>query len=63
MNLSDVSIQRPVFAAMLILGLVVLGVISVGRLEMRLDPDLEFPFARDAGWDAFLDQVPPREEL
>jgi HAE1 family hydrophobic/amphiphilic exporter-1 len=43
-NLSDVSIRRPVFAAMLTLGLVVLGAISLTRLEMQLDPDMEFPF-------------------
>ena len=45
MNLADVSIRRPVFAAMLILALVVLGLVSVGRLEMQLDPDIEFPVA------------------
>jgi len=44
-NLADVSIRRPVFAAMLILGLVVLGLVSLGRLEMQLDPDIEFPTA------------------
>jgi len=44
-NLSDVSIRRPVFAAMLIGALVVLGMVSVTRLEMQLDPDIEFPFA------------------
>jgi HAE1 family hydrophobic/amphiphilic exporter-1 len=44
-SLSDVSIRRPVFAAMLVLGLVLLGLVSVGRLEMQLDPDIEFPFA------------------
>ena len=45
MNLADVSIRRPVFAVMLILGLVVLGLVSLGRLEMQLDPDIEFPTA------------------
>ncbi len=45
MNLAEVSIKRPVFAAMLILGLVVLGLISLGRLELKLDPEIEFPFA------------------
>jgi len=44
-NLSDVSIRRPVFATMLTMGLVVLGLVSLGRLEMQLDPDIEFPFA------------------
>ena len=45
MRLAEVSIRRPVFAAMLILGLVVLGLISLGRLELKLDPDIDFPFA------------------
>jgi HAE1 family hydrophobic/amphiphilic exporter-1 len=44
-NLAEVSIRRPVFAAMLILGLVVLGLISLSRLELKLDPDIDFPFA------------------
>jgi HAE1 family hydrophobic/amphiphilic exporter-1 len=44
-NLADVSIRRPVFAAMLILALVVLGLVSLGRLEMQFDPDIEFPIA------------------
>jgi HAE1 family hydrophobic/amphiphilic exporter-1 len=42
-NLSDISIRRPVFAAMLIMGLVVLGLVSLSRLEMQMDPDVEFP--------------------
>ncbi|MEN8158571.1 MAG: efflux RND transporter permease subunit [Myxococcota bacterium] len=45
MKIADVSIRRPVFAAMLTLGLVVLGLVSVGRLELKLDPDIDFPFA------------------
>jgi len=44
-NIAEISIRRPVFAAMLILGLVVLGLISLGRLELKLDPDIDFPFA------------------
>ena len=44
MSLSDISIDRPVFALMLVLGLVVLGLVSLGRLEMQMDPDTEFPF-------------------
>ncbi|MFQ5699816.1 MAG: efflux RND transporter permease subunit [Myxococcota bacterium] len=44
MNLSSVSIRRPVFALMLILGLVVLGAVSLSRLEVALNPDVEFPF-------------------
>ena len=44
-RLAEISIRRPVFAAMLILGLVVLGLVSLGRLELKLDPDVDFPFA------------------
>ncbi len=44
MRLSDVSVERPVFALMLVLGLVVLGVVSLGRIEMQLEPDVDFPF-------------------
>jgi HAE1 family hydrophobic/amphiphilic exporter-1 len=42
-SLSGVSIRRPVFAAMLVLGLVILGLVSLDRLEMQMDPDIEFP--------------------
>jgi HAE1 family hydrophobic/amphiphilic exporter-1 len=44
-RLAEVSIRRPVFAAMLNLGLVVLGLVSLARLEMKLEPDIDFPFA------------------
>ena len=44
MKLASVSIRRPVFALMLTLGLVVLGFVSLSRLEIALDPDVEFPF-------------------
>jgi hypothetical protein len=44
MTLSELSVRRPVFGGMLVLGLVVLGAVSLGRLEMQLDPDVEFPF-------------------
>jgi HAE1 family hydrophobic/amphiphilic exporter-1 len=44
-RIADVSIERPVFAAMLNLGLVVIGLISLSRLELKLEPDIDFPFA------------------
>jgi HAE1 family hydrophobic/amphiphilic exporter-1 len=44
-KLAELSIRRPVFAAMLNAGLVVLGVVSLVRLEMKLEPDIDFPFA------------------
>ncbi len=44
MNISDTAIRRPVFAVMLIGGLVVFGVISMQRLGLDLFPRVEFPF-------------------
>ena len=43
MWLADTSIKRPVFATMVILGLVVLGVVSYPRLGVDLFPKVEFP--------------------
>ena len=44
MNLPLISIRQPVFALMLILGLVVLGLVSLQRLDVDLNPDVAFPF-------------------
>ncbi len=44
MFLSDLSIKRPVFATMMILALVVLGLFSYRRLGIDQFPDVEFPF-------------------
>src|SRR3989338_7068991 len=43
MLLADISIRRPVFATMLIMGLVVLGVISYPQIGVDLFPKIEFP--------------------
>ncbi len=43
MRLPDTSIQRPVFAVMLIGGLVVLGLVAIPRLGIDLWPRVEFP--------------------
>jgi HAE1 family hydrophobic/amphiphilic exporter-1 len=43
MKLADLSIRRPVFAVMLVAGLVLLGVISIPRLGLDLFPRVEFP--------------------
>jgi HAE1 family hydrophobic/amphiphilic exporter-1 len=43
MKLPDISIRRPVFAVMLIGGLVVLGLVSIPRLGIDLFPRIEFP--------------------
>ena len=44
MILADVSIRRPVFATMMILALLVLGMTSFLRLDVALFPDVDFPF-------------------
>jgi HAE1 family hydrophobic/amphiphilic exporter-1 len=44
MWLVDISIRRPVLAVMLIGSLVVLGLVSIGRLGVDLFPKVEFPF-------------------
>ncbi len=43
MKLSDVSIQRPVFATVMSLAIVLLGVISYTRLPVREYPDIDPP--------------------
>lgn len=43
MKLADISIQRPVFAVMLISSIVVLGAVSISRLGIDLWPRVEFP--------------------
>jgi len=42
--LSDLSIKRPVFATMMMMALVVLGLFSYRRLSIDQFPDVEFPF-------------------
>lgn len=44
LNLPLISIRRPVFALMLNVALVVLGLVSLSRLNVDLNPDVEFPF-------------------
>lgn len=43
MTLSDLSIRRPVFAWMLMFGLIVFGAISFNRMGISDMPDVEFP--------------------
>jgi HAE1 family hydrophobic/amphiphilic exporter-1 len=43
MFLSDVSIKRPVFATMMMVALVVLGVVSYKRLAIDEYPDITYP--------------------
>ena len=44
MKLADVSIRRPVFATMMIMSLVVLGLFSLVKLNVDLYPDVDIPF-------------------
>ncbi len=43
MFLSDVSIKRPIFASVMMLALVVLGIFSYRRLAIDMFPDVEMP--------------------
>ncbi len=43
MKLADVSIRRPVFASMMIIALIVLGLFSYMKLNVDLYPDVEIP--------------------
>ena len=43
MFLSDISIKRPVFATMMMVALVVVGVVSYGRLAVDEYPDVTYP--------------------
>ncbi|MCL5034119.1 MAG: efflux RND transporter permease subunit [Bacteroidetes bacterium] len=44
MKLADTSIERPVFATMMILALVVLGMFSFLKLNIDQFPDIDFPY-------------------
>ena len=44
MNLSDVSIERPVFTWMMVLALATFGVMGFSRLGVDQFPDMEFPY-------------------
>jgi hydrophobe/amphiphile efflux-1 (HAE1) family protein len=44
MKLADVSIERPVFATMMIMALIVLGMFSYLKLNIDQFPDIDFPY-------------------
>lgn len=44
MKLADTSIERPVFATMMILALIVLGLFSFVKLNIDQFPDIDFPY-------------------
>ena len=43
MNLSDISIRRPVFTTMMSFAIIVMGLLSLGRLPTDLYPPVDFP--------------------
>ncbi len=45
MRLSDLSVNRAVFAAMLFIGLTVIGGVSYSKMAIDLFPDIEYPVA------------------
>ena len=49
MWISDISIRRPVFATMVIMSFMVLGIVSMTRLGIDLFPDVSFPFVNISG--------------
>jgi hydrophobe/amphiphile efflux-1 (HAE1) family protein len=44
MNLAKISIKRPTFVMALLIIVLVLGLISLGKLNVRMFPDVEFPY-------------------
>ena len=44
MKISEISINRPVFATMMIAGLLVLGWFSYTDMSIELFPEIDFPF-------------------
>ncbi len=58
MTLSDLSIRRPVFAWMLMFGLIVFGAVSFSRMGISDMPDVEFPIiALTARYEGAAPQV------
>lgn len=45
MNISSLSIKRPVTTLMAVIAVVLLGMVSFGRLNLDLMPSMEFPYA------------------
>ncbi|MCP5084367.1 MAG: efflux RND transporter permease subunit, partial [Alphaproteobacteria bacterium] len=43
MNLARASVRRPVFTTMMVLIVLVLGAVSLGRLQIDLLPSIELP--------------------
>ncbi|HEX2716509.1 MAG TPA: efflux RND transporter permease subunit [Gemmatimonadaceae bacterium] len=62
MFLSDVSIKRPVFATMMMVALVVLGIVSYKRLAVDEYPDVTYPIVvTQTSWPGASPEVMERE--
>lgn len=57
MNISEISIRKPVFAWMLMLGLIVFGVLAFERMGVSQLPDIDFPVV---GVNLSLDGAAPQ---
>ncbi len=58
MTLSDFSIKNPVFAWMLMIGLIVFGWISFARLGVSQLPDVDFPVVTiDVSWEGAAPEI------
>ncbi|MBI3087901.1 MAG: efflux RND transporter permease subunit [Candidatus Omnitrophica bacterium] len=58
MTLSDLSIKNPVFAWMLMAGLIIFGTISFQRMGVSQLPDVEFPVVSvDLSWEGAAPEV------
>ncbi|MBU7006001.1 efflux RND transporter permease subunit [Phosphitispora fastidiosa] len=45
MKISDFAVRRPVTISMIVLGIILIGVVSLGKLAIDLYPELNFPIA------------------
>lgn len=43
MNIIDISVRRPVFTTMIVMGMMVLGLVGLKELDVDLFPDIAFP--------------------
>ncbi len=58
MNLSEISIKNPVFAWMLMLGLMIFGLISFNGMGVGQMPDVDFPVLTiDVSWEGAAPEV------
>ncbi len=58
MNLSEISIRNPVFAWMLMFGLMIFGAIGFSRMGVSLMPDVDFPVVTvSATWEGAAPEI------